>query len=483
MRVRGSLNKMPFIEKIIFASGDFYGGGAQTIISFYYLIFLTDIIGIRPALAGITVLVSRIWDAVNDPLMGIITDNTRTRYGRRRPYFLVGFFGIIASFILLWYPVSFDNEIARFVFVLFSYLFYSTIQTAVAVPYAAMSSEISSDIDERTKVNGLRLLLSQFATLLCAVLPIEIVQWMSDVRAGYIAMSIVFGVFFAVPYILMFFFTRERIPFKKDLKSTFSLKTFIEPFRVKTFRSLIGIYVCAFLTMDIVSGIFAYYMYYYLKRTNELNYVLGFMLVVQTLMVPVTLKVAGKIGKANNVKLSLAFWIVGVLFLAFLTPNSPWWAIYAVAGIIGLGIVGCVVMAWTMYPDVTDVGELAFKIRNAGSFGGIMTFLRKFSSALGIFIVSLMLETAGYVKPVQEIVDGAAVKVLQDQSPGLITALKLIAVGIPLILIALTYLFAHRYPLTYKIQERMNIQLMYERGEAPKGLDDEELAALKKTLI
>ena len=122
----GALTKR---ETFIFASGDMFGGGAQVIIAFFYLIFLTDVIGIRPALAGVVILISKIWDAVSDPLMGIITDNTRSRFGRRKPYFLAGFFGVILAFILLWFPISSESDLVIFSYVLFSYLFYSTIST------------------------------------------------------------------------------------------------------------------------------------------------------------------------------------------------------------------------------------------------------------------------------------------------------------------------------------------------------------------
>ncbi|HLV08720.1 MAG TPA: MFS transporter [Halanaerobiales bacterium] len=483
MSEKSSSKKMPRYEKWLFASGDMYGGGAQIIISFYYLIFLTDVVGIRPALAGAIVLVSKIWDAVSDPLMGVITDNTRTKHGRRKPYFLAGFLGIIIAFFLLWYPVGFDSQIGKFIFVLFSYLFYSTIQTMVMVPYAAMSSEISVDFDERTSVNGLRLFLSQFSTMLCAVLPIEIVKMMPDVKSGYITMAIIFGVFFALPYILMFFYTKERVPYKRDDKSRFNYTTFIEPFKVKSFRYLLGIYMSSFLAMDIVSAVFAYYMNYYLERPPELNYVLGFMLLFQTIMVPVIVRIAKAIGKANTVKVSLVVWLVGVFFLAFQTAQSAWWTIYAVAGIMGIGIGGCVVMAWTMYPDVTDVGEFAFKRRNAGSFGGIMTFMRKFSAAIGIFIVSQILDLAGYVQPLQKVVDGATVNILQEQSAAVITAIKIIAVFFPVVLIGLTYLFAKKYPLTHKIYERLSIQIKFERGEKEEGLDRKEIKELEETLI
>lgn len=483
MKLERDTKRISVAEKFLFASGDLYGGGAQIIISFYYLIFLTDVIGLRPALAGTVVLVSKVWDAVSDPLMGVLTDNTRTKYGRRRPYFLAGFFGIIAAFFLLWYPAEFPGATATFLFVLFGYLFYSTIQTMVMVPYSAMSSEISTDFDERTSVNGLRLFLSQLSTLLCAVVPIEIVKLMPDLRTGYITMAAVFAVFFAVPYLLMFFYTKERVPYRQDLRSSFTMESFLEPFKVRSFRSLLGIYMSSFLAMDIVSTIIAYYLNYYMKRPSEVNYVLGVMLVVQTLLVPVVVRVSKRIGKANTVKLSLGFWAAGVVMLAFLTPAGPGWVIYAVSCVMGIGIVGCVVMAWTMYPDVADVGELAFKRRNAGSFSGVMTFMRKLSAALGIFIVSQILETAGYVPPLRTVVDGATVNVLQEQGDAVIAALRIVAVAIPLALIVCTFRFASRYPLTHRLYERLSVQLAYERKETDTGLPEEELGSLERTLI
>ncbi|HQO70476.1 MAG TPA: MFS transporter, partial [Clostridia bacterium] len=198
-------------EIFAFASGDFFGGGSQLIISFYYLIFLTDIVKIRPALAGFIILFSKIWDAISDPLMGLITDNTKSRWGRRKPYFLVGFFGILAAYFLLWLPISNDSEIVKFLYMLFAYTLYSTVSTIVMVPYSAMSSEISADYKERNTINGTRLVFSQVSSLICAVLPMEIVKMFSDVRTGYIAMAVAFGCFFAIPFLLMFLFTKERV--------------------------------------------------------------------------------------------------------------------------------------------------------------------------------------------------------------------------------------------------------------------------------
>ncbi len=461
-------------EGLIFAAGDLYGGGAQVIISFFYLIFLTDVVQIRPALAGTVILVSKIWDAISDPLMGVLTDNTRSRWGRRKPYFLIGFFGILASFLLLWYPVSFASQALRFAYVLISYLFYSTIQTLVFVPYVAMSSEISNDYQERTRINGTRLFFSQFASLLCAVLPMVIVDAFATPQAGYVVMALVFGIFFAVPFLLIFFCAQERVPVPHE-KSKLDLKALIQPFKVRSFRMLILIYLMAFFAMDVVSTIFAYYMNYYLQRPSELTLVLGTMLIMQIVMVPPIVKLVEKKEKATIVQYSVVLWMVGVVVLGFIQPQ--WWAgwVYVAAVILGGGMVGCIVMAWTMYPDVTDVGELAFGKRTSGSFSGVMTFLRKFSSAVGIFVVSQILDFSGYLAPVND--------VMVEQPEAVLVALRLIVTIMPAVLLILVFIVAKKYPLSSQMYTKLKTQLRFQRGEGSAGLEREELAKLEETLI
>lgn len=469
-------------ESLIFASGDLFGGGAQVMIGFYYLIFLTDIVGLRPSLAGLVVLVSKFWDAISDPLMGLITDGTESRFGRRKPYFLAGFFGIIAAFLLLWYPISSSNQLITFSYVLFAYLFYSTVNTMVMVPYSAMSSEISEDVIRRNNANGMRLFFSQVSSLLCAVLPLEIVKLFGDIQTGYLVMAGLFGVFFAVPFLLIFFFTEERIIVKAE-KTRFSLKDIAAPFRIRSFRILIGIYLSAFLTMDVVSAVFAYYMKYYLNRPGELNLVLGTMLITQIVLVPLVMYSANRIGKARTLRYSTYIWIIGVALLGLLTPEWQGAAVYFNAAIMGIGLIGGIVIPWIMYPDVTDVGELVFGRRKSGSFSGVMTFMRKLSSALGIFLVSVSLDIAGYIEPVKEMVNGKTVETAFAQPDSVITALKIVLVAFPVVFLGIVLLNSFRYPLSYAMHQRLRNVLAFQRGESETEPDPAEVEAVLEELV
>ncbi len=480
------MNRPPPItlkEKLIFGSGDIFIGGSQVIMAFYYLRFLTDVVQISPALAGTVVLVSKVWDAISDPLMGVITDNTRTRWGRRKPWFVLAFFGIITSFVLLWYPVDFTSERMKFVYVLLTYIYFSTVSTICLVPYSSMSSEISTDYEERNTINGLRLFFSQTSSLLAAVLPLTLVEQFNDPTVGWLVMAVVFSVFYAIPWLLMFVFTHERVPLGSE-KSSFRLASFLRPFEVRTFRKLVAMYFLAYLSMDVVAAVFQYYMYYYLNRRDEADLVIGTMLVTQIVLIPAVVSLANRHGKALVYRYSILLWLAGAGLMAAYQPHWPAYAIYLVAALVGSGVVGCVVMPWSIFPDVTDVGELRFGYRIAGSFSGVMTFSRKFSGAIGIFAVGVILQFSGYQPPLKGMVDGRYVETLQAQPDSVITALQLIVLLVPLLLLVPAFFVARSYPLDKVTHGRLRRYLEFRRGQqGESNLTDDELAAMKRLLI
>ena len=470
-------------EKLIFGSGDIFIGGSQVIMAFYYLRFLTDVVQISPALAGTVVLISKVWDAISDPVMGVITDNTRTRWGRRKPYFALAVIGIITSFILLWYPVNFDSELKKFLYVLCTYVYFSTVSTVCLIPYASMSSEISTDYEERNAINGIRLFFSQLSSLVAAVLQLAVVELFDDPALGWLVMATVFSVAYAIPWLLMFLFTHERVPMSPE-KSLFSVASFLRPFQIKTFRKLLVMYFLAYLSMDVVAAVFQYYMYYYLNRKDEADLVIGTMLITQIVLIPVVVTMANRIGKATVYRYSIALWLFGACLMAIYRADWPDYAIYVVAAIVGSGVVGCVVMPWSIFPDVTDIGELRFGQRIAGSFSGVMTFSRKFSGAIGIFTVGMILEVSGYLPPVREMQNGRYTEILQSQPESVISALQLIVFLVPMVLLVPAFITAKSYALDKMTHNRLRRYLEFRRGErATSNLSESEVEAMKRLLI
>ena len=226
--------KLTWWQKIGYGLGDIFGGGSGTLIGFYYLYFLTDVVRLHPGLAGTVILISKVYDSITDPFEGIIADRTRTRLGRRRPYLLFGIPFVFLSFFLLFYPSNASSEMLRFGMVVLTYLFFSTVVSLVMLNYNALHAELTLDYNERTSLSSVRIFFSTVSSILCALLPLEIVKQFADVRQGYIVMGLIFGAFFALPFIATVMATRERKEFQRP-PGRFDWRIFLEPFRVRTF--------------------------------------------------------------------------------------------------------------------------------------------------------------------------------------------------------------------------------------------------------
>jgi oligogalacturonide transporter len=476
--------KLSLWQKIGFGVGDIYGGGSGVIISFYYLYFLTDVIRINPGLAGVVILVSKIYDAITDPFEGIITDRTRTPLGRRRPYLLAGVLFVFLSFFLLWYPVNFALEWQRFIFVIFAYLFFSTVVSIVMTAYNALASELTLDYHERTSISSARIFFSSVASILAAVLPLEVVKMFPTVREGYVAMATLFGIFFAVPFIWTFFATRERPEFQRPLQPINLRETFIDPFRMRSFVSVLLMYLLAFVAMDAVASIVIYYMKYYLARGDEANFVSGTLLVMQVVSLPFYVWLSKRTSKKTGYVVGAGIWIFTMLTSFLIVPGGASWAVYVFAGFVGIGTGGIVIMIYAIFPDIPDIDELKSGQRREGTYSALITFMRKFSSAIAIFIVSQTLAISGYVPPVEEIVGGVARIVEQPQSATFILALRIIFAATPLIFLALALAAARQYRLTPQVHASLNGVLEARRGNAPNGPEiDEEATRLQGLLI
>jgi oligogalacturonide transporter len=477
-------DRLTLWQQIGYGLGDIYGGGSGTLISFYYLVFLTDVVRIRPALAGTVILISKVYDAITDPFEGVLADRTRTRLGRRRPYLLAGIPLVFLSFFALFYPAPFESEGARFAFVVGTYLFFSTVVSIVMLNYNALQSELTLDYYERTTLSSTRIFFSTVGSIAAALLPLEIVDSFSSVRKGYVVMGLVFGALFALPFIATVTATRERSDFQQPPRDFSWRKTYILPFKTKTFLYALLMYLFAFVAIDAVSSIVVYYMKYHLHRGDEVSMVNGTLLIAQVLSLPFYTWLSKRTSKRLGYIVGAAIWMVAMLLSGVITPQSPGFAVYVFAVVVGIGTGGIVVMIYAIFPDIPDVDELATGERREGIYASLVTFVRKFSAAIGIFLVSNALDLAGYVAPVEEIVNGRTQLIEQPQSETFILVLRTIFAGVPILLLTVALIFAFRYPLTPEVHARLNRLLTARRAGEPETVAMEEAAeSLKRKLI
>lgn len=458
-------DRLPLRTRLGYGAGDLYGGGAFFIVSTLYLIFLTDVVGIRPALAGVIVLIARGWDAVSDPLMGMISDRTRSRWGRRRPYFLVGIPFIVLSFFLLWYPAGFAAEWAKFAYALASYLFFSTVITMVMIPYNALASELTLDYGERSRLTVFRMAFSEVSTIICALLPLMIIDAAANRAVGYPLMGLIFGLFFALPYLATFFTTWERPEFSKRTTPG-DLRSFLEPFRIRTFRVFILMFLFALAAMDIVLSIIVFFVTYHLGVPEITNYLLGTLLIVQLALLPAYYALSRRIGKRGAFMVGGFIWAGAMVLSLLLRPGLPVWVYFVFAALVGSGTGGVIVMAYAIFPDIPDVDELVSGRRREGIFAGVLTFLRKLTGAFAIFLVGQAIDLAGYTSPVETIEAGVSAVAEAQQSAGFVMVLRVVFAAVPLVFIAITMLIASRFPLSSGLHSRLKSYLTARREAA-----------------
>ena len=474
--------KVKTSTKWFFALGDIFQGGFFNIVNFFYGIFLTDVVGINPIWAANVFLFGKIWDAVTDPTMGVISDNTRSRFGRRRPFFLIGAPLVLISFIIMWYPLRAGSEAGKIIFFIAAYMLVNTASTIVSVPFLALTAELSTDYNERTSITNIRMIVSIISSLICAVSPMLIVNMSQDVRTGYIVMSLVFGLFFSLPLLLVFWKVPERKQFSKSKKGAW--KEMFVALRLKVFRQFIGMYLCIVVAMDITSMIFAYYMTYNLGRASELSFVLGALLIAEVAFVPLASRVAEKTSKTRSVILGNLGWCACAVASLFITNESPGFMIYVLAVVLG-GFMSFSLIGFTaLFGDVTEVGEYHYGYRAEGSFSGIQQFVRKCAAALANWIALTLLGIVGFITPLESVENGITTIITQKQTPAVLLTIKAILGIASLVLLIPSTIIALRWALSKEKHSKLIGYL--DRKRAGLEIDpalEQEISDICKPLI
>ena len=418
---KSSPDYVPMKEKLAYGCGALMDGGGVALMACVMLKYMTDTLGIVAASASTIMMVSKIWDAVTDPLMGSITDNTRTKWGRRRPYMVFGGVLLIIALALLFAPIKdwwgITSQAGMIAYVLVFYIVWNTCSTITQVPYTSMASDISPSFHERNNANTIKLVFSAVASGLAYVLPLLILgareKGSISGTTFWIVMVAVFGTMFGGGLIITGLFTKERVKPEKVEKKKFNLKEFlkgyIQPYKNRSYAWHIGMYVSAFACMDMLSALAAYYASHVWRgvkmtlpivgeMTFSSMFIIAPIMVAAVLAFPLVRVMMDKKGKAFAFRMGLPFYILGGILIAVLNPQMgcPAWVIPLVAFMMGFGFGGAQMIPWMNFPDTLDVAELTLGERPTGNYSGMMTLVRKIGGALGVGIIGWVLTGVGY---------------------------------------------------------------------------------------
>lgn len=442
--------KGSLIQKLSYGAGDIYGGGAFLIFSMLYMNFLVLVEGLPVVATSIIVFIGKIWDAVTDPVMGRLSDRTRSRFGRRRLYFLIGIIPVFASFIMMFYSFGMQSTMAKIFYYTFAYMFFGTAFTIVMVPYNAILSDMSSDYDERTSFTTVRMLFSGAAALIAAIVPGILIKSVGGgvngpaQKIGYLLMAAVMATIFGLCWLATFLGTREKQDLPPPEKTV--VRDWFSPFANKAYRNFLGIFLPFQIGVDLILALFIFYIDIVVLKYSSYELVMGVLLVFSLIFMAVMGVVAKKKGKTFPLFIGMPLWILAMVAFLFINSDTPVIVLCVLSGIIAVGSAAGNLSSWSMLTDIYDIDEIRTSRRREGVYSGLTTFLRKFASGVAILLLGFGLKALGFDQNQYNMLKASSTSfdpAVYAQS-ALVSGIKWMFVLIPVVLLSVCLFFAIR---------------------------------------
>ena len=462
------------LERIGYGFGDMSSSMFWKIFSYYLPFFYSNVFGLTLIDAGVLVLVTRIWDAVSDPMMGIIADRTQTRWGKYRPYLLwIAPLFSIAGILLFTTPDW--GYGAKLVYAYVTYILMMTVYTAINVPYGAMLGVMTADPQEKTVFSSFRMFFAYGGSFIALAAWEPLVNFF-NVGGGPItnawqhAMMIIAAACFVL-FILTFLLTRERL---KTVSTVSVGKDFRSLLSNRPWWLLIGAALCFNLFCTVRGATVAYYFADVIGFDARLSlpsgtgflFYAGLFLsigeVANMIGVACTVPLARRFGKKSLfMGVNAALVVLSIAF--FFIPVSPmgFWLMLLFQVLISIltGVMSPLV--WSMYADVSDYAELRYKTASTGLIFSSSSMAQKFGGAIGGAAVLWLLSACGYTPRTDE---QLATQTIIAQPDSALLCLRYLMSFIPAAVALFALLVCHFYPLTTKRVEDINKQLKQNRS-------------------
>jgi len=440
-------------EKIGYASGDVASCLYWQTISLYLLYFYTDVFGISAAAAGMMILVTRIWDGVNDPIMGIIADRTESKWGKFRPY-IIGLAIPLAVIAVLTFSVPDFGSTGKLVYAYITFILFMMIYTALNIPYSSLLGVITPNPVERTSLSSYKYVGAYLGGLIVSafLLPMTSFFGKGSETLGWTISMVIFGIVATILFIFTFFITRERVipirkernPISRDLRDLASNK----PWLLLLLTSLSMILFVS-IKMNATTYYFKYYVgsqkvsalwldgtYGFVKITSVFNTIGMIFSILGVFMINWLSKYFDK--KNLFIYLFIMSAIISVCYY-FLQPEQLFlmMVLQAIGSLVGGPLTPLI---WAMYADTADYSEWKNGRRATGLVFSASTMSQKFGWAFGTVIAGFLLSTIGFKPHV-------------EQSAEVVHGIRMLMSLIPAVAAVLSVIFIIKYNLNNKIMK------------------------------
>ncbi|MEM9566916.1 MAG: MFS transporter [Cyanobacteria bacterium P01_E01_bin.34] len=448
--------KLSLVTKLAFGVGDMGAGMTASIMVFYLLYFLTEVAGLPPGLAGTVLLIGKGWDAVNDPLIGSLSDRTKSRWGRRHSWMLLAAFPFGIAFFVGWLVPDFGVDVADNPWPLFWYytivaILFHTFYTCFNLPYAALTPELTEDYNERTSLNSFRFLFSIGGSILALGLALFISDQVENLKQQFMLLAGAIAIMAVIPIFLCVWGTEERYSSATEHHLS-PLEQIKIAFGTRSFLFVIGIYLASWLSFQLTASIIPFYAEHWMGLEDATPLALTVQSTAITMLF-VWSNLSRRLGKRVVYFLGMSLWIVAQIFLFFL-PQGQVGFLYFLCVLAGMGVSTAYLIPWSMIPDVIDEDELNTGERREGIFYAFMVLLQKMGLAFGLFMVGQALEFSGFDSE------------LAAQPDSALMAIRMAIGPLPSVFLVCGLVLAFFYPITRKRHAEILKQL-HERKELP----------------
>ncbi|MDR1211258.1 MAG: MFS transporter [Spirochaetaceae bacterium] len=434
--------KLSMAQKLGFGVFDLGGNLFFTVIGFWSLNYLTDVVGLAAWWAGFAIMIGKVWDAVTDPLMGYVSDRTRSPWGRRRPYLL---FGALPMALAMWFfftSPSTSNPVLLVIWAAGALVLLNTAGTIINIPYSSLTPELSGDYHERTSLNGYRFGFAVFGTLIGAAAVQPIVERFPGRRAGFSALGAMLGGLIMVTTLITFFGTREKRHSSADYPVEGFFATYGAVFRNRPFVFLLLTYALHIMGITFLQGILVYYVKYMYGREDLAYAAMGLLLLVAMIFIPVSVLVSKYIGKKKTYQICFGILVLCCMLIFFLGHDLGTRFFMGLMVLAGIGVGFSYVAPFAMVPDAIEFDAAASGERKEGAYYGIWTFVSKLGTALAFSLSGLVLGLGAY--------SAGAV-----QGAGSLLAIRIIIGPLPALALCGAFFMVRFYPIDEKTYRRL----------------------------
>lgn len=408
--------KSSILPMINYSYTNMFIGGAGYIISMYFTIFLTDVVNISLRQASTVVMIATIWDAVTDPVMGMVTDRTRSKYGKHRRYLLWGIPLLLVSYSLLWNSYGIngkENPTGAMVYFILVYMLYKTAFTVISVPHTAMLPELAPEYNLRTQYNSVGYLFNSAGMVPAFGIVVLILalcgsgdDLTSASKKPFLIIGIILSVFFSAAVFMTFKTTREQssLDIKNEpLDIKYVLREYVLVFKNRSFRQYFFMSLAYQFSTGFYNNSKVYYIKYLANQYSKyalFNAVAG---VAEAGAFPLNYDLTMKYGKkkCGNIvtPLMLAGLAIGLIMQRSDGKGSLIWVLLMLLSMVlyPFGMSGLGFVSTNIFPDLTDVDELITGRRREGVIATFSTLIKKSISGVMAAMVGFTLQGFGLV--------------------------------------------------------------------------------------